>query len=288
MIKLITKSAVTIITILLIALLSTTAARAEEPLPEFFSALYTERLQAFKTTHEEEYLSFCRAFDIDPDDSLNQEKCFKLLFYHKMFTGTASYDGAVGGMLKIPYFWHWITPNPRHKILDNQSGELLLNRRPPERFARYKSHADIDRVPSIYLSDLVTEEPGYRHKECGEFYSFGWCSEREMAFSLFMGLYGYKSKIVQTGIHVTSDFWLILTNSSGGKTTLIAQVDNTYDTIYWEKVNGTKFKAWYNDMGSIQMVNWYNKKARSKSELKLVKSILLGPVAAKRIIRLAQ
>jgi hypothetical protein len=277
------KFAVTIILASLFSPFSLANAKDGKPLDAFFAELYQNNVSDFKKAYGKGYLSFCEDYNINSDDPANQEKYFKLLFYNKMLTTTNSVDCTKGGMLKIPYFWHWIDPNPRHRIIDNESGTLLVDKSPPERYSLYKSHADIDRTPYIYLKDLVSEKPGYRHPDCSEFYTFGWCSEREMAYSLLIGLYGFKSKIVQKGIHVTSNVWVTFTTRSGKKATLMAIVDNTYDVLVWKKVKRIAFDSWYKDMGTIKMVKWYNKKARSEEERELVKDIRVGEKAAARI-----
>ncbi|MFC1855735.1 hypothetical protein ACFL2A_04275 [Thermodesulfobacteriota bacterium] len=259
-----------------------------EPLLDFFSALYKSSKTDFIADYKDDYVDFCKKYNVDHDNLENQEEYFKLLFFHKVLTGTNSYDCAKGGMLDIPYMWHWITPNPRHKIIDNLTGKPLIDKRPPKAFANYKSHADIDRTPSIYLLDLVSEDAKYRHPDCGEFYTFGWCSEREMTFSLLMSLYGYKSKIIQEAIHVTSDFWVEFLDKSKKAITLIAKVDNTYDLINWKREKKLAFDSWYNDTGKIKMEKWYNKKARSTKEKERVRGILVTEKAAARIEGMVQ
>ncbi|MBN1348103.1 hypothetical protein JXJ21_01705 [candidate division KSB1 bacterium] len=120
---------------------------------------------------------------------------------HDLFTGISAQNYVSGGILQIPYFWHWIDPNPRHEIVFSENSTKLIKLKPPDEFSKYKSYADIDRTPCLYLSDLLSDEPKYYHEQCSEFYTFGWCSEREMAFNTLVELFGYKSKIKQEEIH---------------------------------------------------------------------------------------
>ena len=66
-----------------------------------------------------------------------------------------------------------------------------------EGYKKYKSAADADRRPYLYLKDLVSKKNKYYHPECSGFYTFGWCSEREMAFNCLLAIMGYKCKIKQ-------------------------------------------------------------------------------------------
>ena len=152
-------------------------------------------------------------------------------FFHQLPTGSGAADGARGGYLGIPYFWHWIEPNPRHEIIILPDSVLLSTLSPPASYERYQSFADIDRLPALYLGDLVSEVPKYSHPICGAFFSFGWCSEREMAYVVLMRALGYPGKVKQSGIHTRSALWCSFRHVEGHTVILEAHVDNTFDQV---------------------------------------------------------
>ena len=259
------------------------SAQNNNNLKEVFADIYQSVAPEYYASKKSEFADFCKTYQLDATNTKNRKQFHQLYFYHDLFTGTAAVDGSVGGILKIPYFWHWVDPNPRHTI-KRYSDRLPLAKIPaPSRFAKYKSHADIDRIPSLFLGDLFNEKPNYFHKEIGSFYTFGWCSEREMAFSLLLSLYGYKSKITQKGIHVWSAFWVSFYKTDNQPVNLIAKIDNTFDSIDWNPAPKLSKPQWLNQVQNIKMVKWYNSQAKSEQEIKRVKSIKVPARAARRI-----
>ncbi len=254
----------------------------------FFNELYLKHSSKYHQIKIDAYNQFCDRYHLDRSHSQNQERYFRLSFFHDLLTGTDAINCSSGGILKIPYFWHWISPNPRHKIFHLPDKTILTKLKPPKRLAKYKSLADIDRIPSQFLADLVSDEPQYYHPDCGSFYTFGWCSEREMSFALLLSLYSYDSKIVQEGIHVWSEFWLGFTTVDGKAISLIAKVDNTFDTVIWEKAPDRNKTKWLINYGAIKMVKWYNSKARESQELALVQKIIVAGKSQYRINLLVQ
>jgi hypothetical protein len=160
---------------------------------------------------------------------------------------------------------------------------ILTELEPPNGFSRYKTFADVDRVPSLFLADLVSENPNYLHTNCGEFYTFGWCSEREMAFCLILSLAGFQGKIRQEGIHVWSSFWITFINDEGKDLSLVANVDNTFDILTWSITPEIKKEKWIKEHKGNQSLKWYNGRARSKDEINSVEQIKVGNRAMKRI-----
>ena len=232
----------------------------------FFAELYTQNETEYQKVRNEVFHDFCKEFNLDPNNEPNQEKFYKLYFMHDLFTGTEAEDFTSSGAFKIPYFWHWRKPNVRHEILRNSGRKPLIEIPASGRFTQYQSFADIDRTPSLFLSDLFTEDPKYYHSECGEFYTFGWCSEREMAFCLLLELMGYQGKIYQGGIHVRSHFWVEMIDNSGNGILIIISVDNTFDISSW-KLAGMEKDDWLINIGSGDQIEWYNNKAKSKTEI---------------------
>jgi len=253
-------------------------------LPEFFEELYEKHKTEYKELKTKEFNNFCARYQVNNKNEDNKDKFSKIHFFHDLFTGESAEDCTYAGVFEIRYFWHWVNPNPRHEIKRLPGKNSLDDIKPPKRFSRYKNYASIDRVPSLFLGDLVSDTPGYFHEECGEFYTFGWCSEREMAFTSLMSFFGFEGKIKQEEIHVWSMFWVPFIDISGKEIYRIAMVDNTFDLINWEIPSRriTK-KTWMNKIGSGQTIEWYNKKARSPKEKDFVSKIIVSATAQRRL-----
>ena len=68
-------------------------------------------------------------------------------------------------------------------------------------FLKYRSYDDIDRTPYLFLSDIVDKDLKYYSESCDTFSTFGWCSEREMAFVALITLLDFEAKVVSEGNH---------------------------------------------------------------------------------------
>ena len=270
---------------MILAILSIVSpAFAQDTFPVFFQKVYEENSEHYQESRKDDYRKLCERYGLAKDSKANQKIFYQVVFFHELFTGKGAVNCVSGGVLEIPYFWHWVTPNPRHAIIYRPDGKRLDQVKPPKAFARYKTYADIDRVPSFYLSDLITDNPKYKHPRCGSFYTFGWCSEREMAFSLLMSLSGFECKVKQEGIHVWSELWTEFAGADGKKVNLLVKVDNTFDTVEWERIpSGLSRAKWLADVGSGAQVRWYNEVVRSEQERTKVSSLTVSPTAAKRI-----
>jgi hypothetical protein len=260
------------------------AEQSNLPLLEFFDRLFEEFYPKYMEKNPDEFKQFCDKYRLDEKDEENQKTFYKIHFYHDLITGNGASDCVKGGILQIPYFWHWIDPNPRHEILRPPDSTELGSLKPPAEFARYKSYADIDRVPSLFLSDLVSETPGYYHPDCGEFYSFGWCSEREMSYCSLMSGNGYKCKIKQEGIHTWSEVWAPFRTKDSTMIPLCAVVDNTFDYMRWIPLDSSiNQKEWLTDYGSGSNIAWYNEVFRSREQRQNVRDIKVPLKARNRI-----
>ena len=173
-------------------------------------------------------------------------------------------------------------PNPRHFLLHLPDSAKLIAMKPPRGFEKYKSFADIDRLPSLYLADAVAPQPAYFHPLCGEMYTFGWCSEREMAFNTLLSLLGYDCKIKQQGIHVWTEMLLKPTASDTSRTLRVLSFDNTFNKVGFRKLREA-YQAWKGDVGNGAQVKWYNSVAHSTMQLNAVKSIEVKDPARQRI-----
>ena len=197
----------------------------------------------------------------------------KLATFHRLITATSAQTGNQNPHWGIPYFWHYTNPNPRNQIVLIENGKPLAEIKPPSRFERYKTYASIDRTPDIFWSDFVLNKPKYRYQGIPDFYTFGWCSEREMAFKSILHLMGFNCQIVLAGNHV----WSVveLEKNSG----LWVKVDNTFDVF----IKVTPPKPVNSGLGE-----WYNKKAISRRILDILNKIEVGNARKKHLKEMAE
>ncbi len=273
-----------ILVVVLVSLSFSVVAQAYT-LPEFIEKLFEENALEYVPIRHDEYLAFCTDRWINFADTSNMRSYYFIQFVHELMTGSSATDCAVGGILRIPYFWHWVNPNPRYSIVRLPDSISLADVDPPAQAGQYKSLADIDRTPVIYLSDLVTVQPGYSHPGCGDFHTFGWCSEREMAFCTLMKTLGYRCKTTQSGIHTWSEVLLTFMDFDSNKVCLQCQVDNTFNMIGWKLVPDSALADWEQEVGDRTQIEWYNRVIRSDSELQSVRDIVVSDSAAFRIRR---
>ena len=252
-------------------------------LSAFFSELFTHYYPTLQQKHAAAFKRLCESYKLSPDAEGNERKFYEIQFFHDLFTCNSASNGAVGGILQIPYLWHWVTPNPRHQIKYLPSGELLKDIRPPKAFARYNSTADIDRTPALFLKDLATDEPQYTHPACGEFYTFGWCSEREMAFVQLMATYGYTGKVVPAGNHSWSAYLVRMEATDGQSVQMQVSVDNTFDRVDWEPLPKVSKAGWLKDFEAGRLPEWYNRKAHAAAEAAQIREITISQKAMLRI-----
>lgn len=255
-----------------------------QPFPSFLDSLFLNHQQRVEQLYGSSFDDFCQKHDVLSTDSLNRQTYFKLLFVHLLFTSEGASNGATGGTLNIPYLWHWVTPNPRHQIIHLSTGKPLSAIPPPNAFSRYQSFADIDRTPALFLTDLLKESPSYYHPQCDSFYTFGWCSEREMAFVQCMELLGYKGKVFSQGNHSWSCFWEIFSDQSGTKRRIELQVDNTFNALSSEAVTEKMtFESWQAAVGEGKLPKWYNRMAHDGKERTAIANLWVPAQVSHRI-----
>lgn len=263
--------------IILYVLLIVGNAWGDTTVPEYFVSLNKRYSAHYNKKISMEYENMCEELGLEKDNSQNKKKYSQIMFFHELFTGQYCINFSSGGVFNIPYVFHWTTPNPRHEIKYLQDNVKLSSVSPPNGFKQYKTFADIDRVPSLYIGDLFSKEPKYYHPKCGSFYTFGWCSEREMAYNALMSLFGYTCKIKQEGIHTWSEVWLTFDKSDGTPCNIIAVIDNSVDIEEWQKAPENLVKeSWLRDYGKGTQINWYNKMARSNDQLEKLKNTAIN------------
>ncbi|MBK7095349.1 MAG: hypothetical protein IPH57_10005 [Saprospiraceae bacterium] len=252
-------------------------------IPNLFNALITNHTYDFYLIDSIDYLSFCKSNNILKTDSLNIRNFYTVKILHELFTSQTASNCSKGLILDIPYFWHWCQDNPRHKIYFTSSNKLLKNCKPPKEFSRYSSYADIDRTPYLFLSDMVSNVPNYYSKSCDTFSTFGWCSEREMAFVALMTTLNYNGKIKAENYHSWSEFIIPMKNIKNEQTYFNVIVDNTFNSIDWVIFKLEQKNEWETQIGSVNQSKWYNTMASSLSEINRINCHLVNEKASDRI-----
>ena len=251
-------------------------------IPDFFTALINNHQQDYLQFAKEEYIAVCKKLGIDETNEENLHKYFTIKILHDLLTSQAVNNCATGQIWNIPYYWHWIPDNPRHEIYLKSNKELLKDLPPAKGFSKYQSYADIDRTPYLFLSDLFAPKPKYYSDICGDFSTFGWCSEREMAFISLVSLLNFKGKVKAEHGHSWSELIVPFQQAGGTYQQVIVEVDNTFDMLKFDPISKTELKTWERELGDSKTKRWYNKKALSKKEQQKIKEhIVSSEVMAK-------
>lgn len=251
-------------------------------IPEFLKTFCQNHIETFSRLYFSEFQDFCSANDLNTNDSINKTHYFSLKILHDLFTSQNASNGSIGEITKIPYFWHWTSPNPRYTIRFTENNKFLKDTKPPSQFAKYQSFADIDRTPYLFISDWLSPEFRYYSETMDSFSTFGWCSEREMAFVCLTTLLGYQGKVVTSGNHSWSE--LTVSMGSKKKTSLFrVKIDNTFNSVQWTKTDKKETELWVKDLGSSQLPKWYNQKAYSKEEVTKLRNHVVSKKAMQRL-----
>lgn len=246
------------------------------PIPDFFRKLVDNHYKDFASIDNSDFEDFCSENGLSDSDSINQKKFYTIKMLHELFTSKTASNGSKGEILNVPYYWHWTTPNPRYQITVKKTNQKLNTIKPPKEFAKYKSYADIDRTPYLFLSEMLSAKPLYSSSD-GEFSTFGWCSEREMAFVCLMESLGFRGQVITSGNHSWSEF--IVPFSKNGVATLYRfKIDNTFDGLEWQSITAQRVETWSKQTFPGQG-NWYNKTAHSTSEKQKVSAFIVSAEA---------
>lgn len=252
-------------------------------IPLFFKSLVANHIEDYNRIDSLNFLSFGSITEVSIKDSANRTSYYTIKILHDLLTSQSAYDGSKGKILNIPYLWHWINPNPRHEIRFVKNGKLLKDSKSPKEFRNYKSYADIDRTPYLYLSELFEDKPKYYSESCDTFSTFGWCSEREMAFVCLVEILGYEGKVVVKGNHSWSEFIIPMKMKSGTTNNFLVKVDNTFDNVEWTQIENSSLVKWRQEMGSGKLSKWYNTKSHSLKEKKSINEFMISSKAMLRI-----
>ncbi len=252
-------------------------------IPAFFQQMASNHLIDYFSMDSSTYLTFCNSNALRSSDSTNLSKYFTIKILHDLFSAKSASNGSRGEILNIPYLWHWVEPNPRHTIYFTKNNKLLKDIKPPVEFSKYNSYADIDRTPFLFLSDLVNPTPKYYSESGDTFATFGWCSEREMAFVALLHTMNYEGKVEAVGNHSWSEFIVSMKQASGGSQDFIVKVDNTFNVVNWTIITKNALQSWRKKVGKSNFEIWYNQKAKSTIELNKIKNHLVAKAAMESI-----
>jgi len=252
-------------------------------IPMFFHMLIENHAKDFYMIDSLEFNEFCIGNNIDNNDSSNIAKYLTISILHEIFTSQTASNCSKGEILNMPYLWHWVVPNPRHEISFTSNNLLLKDTKPPSEFSKYNSYADIDRTPYLFLSDLVHAELKYYSSSCDTFSTFGWCSEREMAFIALTTLMGFEGKVVAIGNHSWSEFIIELKSNNELYTSFKVSVDNTFNSVEWSLIEEQEISVWKKSYGNTNLSEWYNRKAKSNTELRRIENHLVFKKSMDRI-----
>jgi hypothetical protein len=249
---------------------------------DFLNEVYQRFDTSYRQINKLSFLGFCDFLHIDSTDTINEQKFNKISFFHQLFTSVDGENKVKGGALQIPYYWHWKNPNPRHNIFSLTSQKVLKDIPPAKEYGQYNNFAEIDRKPILFYSDLFSEKPNYSDTLTGNFYTFGWCSEREMAFVALMEELGYEGRVMIGINHSWSEFRQVFKNNAGEKLNVCLKVDNTFDKIsYWTLLD--KEVQVFSRIPDDKLGKWYNENAHSLTEKAGIRDISVSKATQNRI-----
>ncbi len=252
-------------------------------IPQFFDALYNNHRVALQHIDSSLFASWYAENKLLPGDSVEEILLGKIQLLHRLFTAQYATNGSRGEIINIPYFWHWVKPNPRHEITDIVTGKKLVDLKPPKGYGKYATYADMDRTPDLFLIDLFSNQPKYYTEECDTFATFGWCSEREMSFVAITSLMGFESKVIVSGNHSWSELLLPMKNQNGQYELCVFQVDNTFDVVAMKIISEDESIRWRADMGKAGSPKWYNDQAHSMTNLNRISEYVVPPASMEKM-----
>ena len=256
----------------------------EVSIPDFFRKFLNNHIADYFHKDSTTVINFCDTYGFAAYNALTVNQYCSLNILHNLFTSQNATTGSTGKILRIPYYWHWVKPNPRNEIVDRKTNRKLTEFEPPTQFNKYKSVAEIDRTPALFLSDLVTVPLKYASPLCDSFSTFGWCSEREMAFVSLVELLGFEGKVVAQGNHSWSEILVDMPSKAAkNHIMMVVKIDNTFDKIEWVKIENKDISGWRKDLGNAPLAAWYNQKAHSTIEKEKIRKYIVSKAASTMI-----
>ncbi|PSR05382.1 MAG: hypothetical protein BRD50_01175 [Bacteroidetes bacterium SW_11_45_7] len=256
-------------------------------IPAFFKQLTQNHLDDYMALDSSNYRQVCREYNLKAGDKRNRKRFFTISILHDLFTANQAINCSKGPVLNIPYMWHWQTPNKRKDITHLAHDQALKDIEAPPGLSRYASYAKVDRTPFLFLSDLFAKTPNYYFPECDTFSTFGWCSEREMAFTSLSEILNGKcnGKVAVGANHSWTELIVPMRSQKGKDVKLKVRVDNTYNTIDWKKADNWSKERWQDAHNETRLERWYNKKAHSEKERARIRDHIASNQAMQRIER---
>ncbi|MCE2790377.1 MAG: hypothetical protein LW630_10750 [Saprospiraceae bacterium] len=269
------------------------SANTSLPFDRFWNDMISDFHEEFLRVDSAGFAGLCVKHGVSPDDAGNQKKYATLGLLHRMMTSSSPANCSMEGALQIPYYWHWGNSRPRNEIVWTETGQTLLQVRPPAGFNRYQCLADIDRTPILFWKDLLTLKPRYFTPDCDSFYTFGWCSEREMAYQAFLRAINFLpsqesqsfARIIVEGAHSWSEVAVKLNTVSGQEAWFLVSVDNTYGTIKWTPADAGGIAALRSRQGLTKEDRWYNQQAKAALKIQTLQSLQVSVPVQRRIHR---
>jgi hypothetical protein len=255
----------------------------DSTIPTFIKSFIKNHINSFKQLDSISYNSFCTANELKTKDSQNINNYFSIEIIHRLLTSKTSENGSVVDILNIPYYWHWVNPNPRHEIYQVNTNRRLNELKTLSIYPKYRSFADIDRTPFLFLTDLFDDYPKYQSSLCDSFSTFGWCSEREMSFIYLMEQIGFQGKVIAENNHSWSILKVPMTDNSNQQKIFKVKVDNTFDQIIWNDLTNDDNLLWSLYFGNAPLARWYNSQAHSQNEISKLGRRKISPSAIKHI-----
>jgi hypothetical protein len=260
---------------------------------QFWQVLFSENQERYLDYASSGYMQLCEQECLDPDNRHNKKTYATLGLLHRMMTSESATNCSRGGSLEIPYYWHWGNNMPRRPIIYTRTGKALSTVAPPAGFENYPSYADVDRTPDIFWKNLLAERPLFYTTECDSFYTFGWCSEREMAFLAMLYSTGFCNeqgsqsapfgRVIQQGPHTWSELGLFMIGQDGLEKWFKVKIDNTFDIVKWSVVNRSSINILRNRRGYNKEERWYNRNYASAKITGSLRALHVSPVAQLRI-----
>ena len=232
----------------------------DQPIASYFQKLCNHyMLQYFNKTDDRTIADLCVQYDLDARDLPSLRRFYTIQIMHELFTVKTCEDGSRGDVLNMPYFWHYRTPNPRHAILVDGKKNI--------------SYTSIERKPYNFLKDMVAPADRFTCPGLEPFCSYGWCSEREMAFACLLSIMGYTTHVISTGNHAYTEVQVSFMTNKGEKFDFLINVDNTFNSLTISTGSGEPHN------------NVYDKKAFDSAEIARVKGINVSEKAQDRIAK---
>ena len=104
-----------------------------------------------------------------------------------------------------------------------------------------------------------------------------------MAFISLVSLLGYTGKVKAEHGHSWSELIIAAPMTDGTKQNFLVRVDNTFDSVFWEKISRADLRKWQQNMGDSSTQRWYNKKALSTTEQQKIKDFIVPSAVSKEL-----